>query len=1316
MSVREVKIFVSSPGDVNSERALALRVIKRLQREYVEHLKIVPVLWEQLPLEAVAGFQDEIERIASPSEAEIVIFILWSRLGTPLGPEFLKADGTHYNSGTEYEFDVSLKAREETGKPAILVYIKEADLEAGHFKRDQVDRHTAWIDQIRKVQEFIEHRFFDPQEQRFIRAYHTFSQPPSFESTLEEHLRQILQPYLPEGAGGWRVWEEAPFRGLQVFDFDHEEIFFGRSKAVAEVVKALKEQSRGGRAFVLVLGKSGSGKSSLARAGVAPFICRYGAVEGVNLWRRAALRPTEQGEDLLVGLAAALLQEAALPEMGSGPARVAELAQVFRESPTAGLVLIKEALARAAPEGEARLLLIVDQLEEIFAPSLTREAREAYLRVLAALAKSGVAWLLVTMRSDYYAQAAELAELMALKAGSGQYDLQPPTAADLEQMIRRPAALAGVHFESRPDTGDCLDQALLNEAAAGPESLPLLEYTLDELYQRRTPQGVMTFEAYEELGGMAGALAGRAEAEFQSLGPAEQTAGQEEVFPALVSLDPGEGGAPARKYAVREAVTATPPRQAFVEKFVAARLLIAAHREDGGAVVSWAHDALLWRWERLQKWIERNRELLRARGRLAAAAARWQAEPLKKADLLLPEGKQLAEAREVLQTPGLDLTPAEQAFVRASMARARRGALIRWGAVALLALLTLLAGYQWHRAVLAQKDAERSARAADKARNLAIQALNQVIFAIHDKLAKVPGTHKLRQKLLEDAARDLIRLSEQIQSADRRGDRSLAVAYLKIGDTLLLLGQTVPAQEMYRKCLDIMQALHQAKPYNALTRRDLSLSYDKLGNVSMQLGDLKAAREYFEKALKLKDLLARLARRDQDSAKARRDLWVSYNKLGNVTMLEGDLKAAREYFKKGLELAEQQAHQDPDNSLARNDLSGSYSYLGNVSMRAGNLTAARAYFEKALHLREQLARQDPDSAQARWNLSVSYEYLGMVSIQLGNLKAAREYFEKTLQLREQLALQDTDSAQARRALSTTYSWLGNVSMRLGDLTAARAYFDKGLKLAEQLARQDPDNTQTRRGLLVAFNKLGDANMRLGDLAAARAFFDKGLKLAEQLAHQDPDNAQARSDLAFCYNWLGDVTMQKGDLHAAREYFEKAVQLRERLAQQDPDNAQARSDLAVSYTNLGDVSLQLGDLKGARAYLEKSLFLREQLARQAPNNAQARGDLSLSYEKLGDVSMQAGELKTARESFEKALQLREQLARQDPDNAQAALDLGVSFCKLGQVQRAAKQYPEAEDGFRKALDQLRRLEAQGKLPPAKKAWLATVEKELNALPH
>ena len=104
--------------------------------------------------------------------------------------------------------------------------------------------------------------------------------------------------------------------------------------------------------------------------------------------------------------------------------------------------------------------------------------------------------------------------------------------------------------------------------------------------------------------------------------------------------------------------------------------------------------------------IERTQSLKKLkleRERLAAAAAHWQAKPDKDADLLLPERQQLAEAREVLQAPGLDLSPAEQTLVRASVAPPRRGTFLRWGLVAVLAVLTLLAGYQWQRAVLYQK-------------------------------------------------------------------------------------------------------------------------------------------------------------------------------------------------------------------------------------------------------------------------------------------------------------------------------------------------------------------------------------------------------------------------------------------------------------------------------------------------------------------------------------------------------------------------------------------------------------------------------------
>jgi tetratricopeptide (TPR) repeat protein len=155
---------------------------------------------------------------------------------------------------------------------------------------------------------------------------------------------------------------------------------------------------------------------------------------------------------------------------------------------------------------------------------------------------------------------------------------------------------------------------------------------------------------------------------------------------------------------------------------------------------------------------------------------------------------------------------------------------------------------------------------------------------------------------------------------------------------------------------------------------------------------------------------------------------------------------------------------------------------------------------------------------------------------------------------------------------------------------------------------------------------------------------------------------------------------------------------------------------VAYVKIGDTLLLLGQTAPAQGIYLKCLEIMQAIHHAEPDNAPARRDLSISYDKLGNVSMQLGELKASQEYFEKSLQLREHVARQDPDNAQAALDLVASFSQLGQVYRAAKQYPEAGAWLRKAMDQLRRLEAQGKLSPAKKEWLTIMEKELNALPQ
>jgi hypothetical protein len=498
------------------------------------------------------------------------------------------------------------------------------------------------------------------------------SRRPQSYAALRKALGESVEPPA-------RWMSGSPYRGLAAFDFDHAPIFFGRTRAIDGVVTALRAQAANGRTFVLVLGMSGSGKSSLVRAGVLPRLVQQVAIEGVRLWRRAILRPGDATGDIFDALASALMQREALPELGSDGTTTGELGRLLRQNPKGAALLVKGGLSQAATElrrtegageqPEARLVVVVDQMEELFTlEKISSEERKSFVDALSALAGSGRVWVIGTLRSDFYARCEELPELMTLKEGQGQYHLLPPTASEIGQMIRLPAWAAGLRFEVDASTQIALDEVLRDSASGHAGNLPLLEFALEELYRQRTAGGLLTYSAYHGVGGIDGALSQRAEAVFASIAPGVQSAFPH-VFGALLRVGPLEEETFNRKYAPLDSLTHAEDR-AFVDAFVASRLFTADRGDDGRPIVSIAHEMLLQSWPRLRSWIEENRDLLRVRGRVAAAAELWT-EKGKLPDLLLAEGKPLEDALPLLQTRGIDVLPKERAFIEASEARAR---------------------------------------------------------------------------------------------------------------------------------------------------------------------------------------------------------------------------------------------------------------------------------------------------------------------------------------------------------------------------------------------------------------------------------------------------------------------------------------------------------------------------------------------------------------------------------------------------------------------------------------------------------------------
>lgn len=996
MPALNLKVFISSPGDVVQERDLAIRVLERLNGEFGSEVELTAVRWENEPLAATAHFNEELIR---PSETDIVIYILWSRLGTPLPREkFQRADGTQYLSGTEWEFEEAVQAWEKYGKPHLLVYRKTAE-PTTTLSDEQAVRQR--LDQKKALDAFF-NQWFGNAEGSLTRAFHPFESADEFQDLLRTHLRELVRARLPEHLtaegdapvpGSWH--KGSPYRGLQAFDAEHAPVFFGRARAIGKIKQALLQQAASSRAFVLVLGASGSGKSSLVRAGVLPSLTQPGGVERIDLWRWCIFRPSDagEGEDLFDGLAQALLGKQALPELEENGFSAGELAALLREAPRRvlaplGAVLKHVAAAEAKRHGlqqppETRLLVVVDQMEEIFTrEGVDERQREGFLAVLSELARSGLGWVIATMRSDFYPRCTEMRELASLKEGSGSYDLLPPNPAEIRQMICYPAIAAGLRFERSPESKEGLDEVLHEAAIRNPEALPLLEFTLDELF-KQSEDGVLTFAAYDRLGGLEGALTHRAEEVLTSQPPSVQEA-LPSLLRALVTVGQGEGSVPSARRVLLARLISSPSCETLVQMFIRARLLVTDRAKDGQAVVGVAHEALLRHWPRVQKWLEKDLEFLRVRARVAADELTWR-EQGRRADYLLQPGKPLTDALELLSQRPAELEPELVEYIQESARKATRR---RWGLLAAGALVGVVLLAATVVTSIQKAQLGRQTRATVEAiANLADvpQNLQEVDDAVSARILKDIADANDRSLTL---------------SPDAPMRRAKAVNCLLRAEMYRRTGQLTNADRCFQDLRrDGTRLARQGN--NAIDQHNLAAFYffggrvqEALAAASHQEGRREERDRHWNEALKLyleSRRLAELAIKRKDPT-AQSILWSSY--YGSATVLGhlGNIDEALADSRVCLQLAVSQAklrNDDPVQSdlAASHNVMGdlldaqgsSYAYINDTRAALRSWSEARAEYKVSRAIYERLARSDYN-VQAKRNLKEVTRRLSEVEI------------------------------------------------------------------------------------------------------------------------------------------------------------------------------------------------------------------------------------------------------------------------------------------------------------------------------------------------
>jgi WD40 repeat protein/DNA-binding SARP family transcriptional activator len=432
-----------------------------------------------------------------------------------------------------------------------------------------------------------------------------------------------------------------PYKGLARFEPSDAEFFFGRERLVAELVTQLV-----GAGLVGVVGPSGSGKSSLVRAGLLPALAD-GVLPGSDRWRQLLVRP---GEHPMAELARA----GARPDLpdGGGDAtaakRNADGTMPWEEAGRRGLRTMA---------GEGRLLLVVDQFEEVFTTCRDQEERAAFLATLteAAWADRSVN-VVVVVRADYYGHCAADSRLAGLLAAN-QVLVGPMDADELRRAVELPARRAGLRLEPG------LSAAMIGEVAEEPGGLPLLSCALLEGWQQRRGR-TMTLAAYHWAGGVRGAVARLAERAWQQLDSDQQVVARRVL---LRLAGPGEGEAVVRRRVPLREFAGGGDAHARVVLDTLADQRLLTKSEDSVEV---AHEALLREWPRLRGWLEEDVHGRALHRHLIGAAREWEAAGRDPGELY--RGARLTGALDWAHEHRADLNELERAFLDDSRATAER--------------------------------------------------------------------------------------------------------------------------------------------------------------------------------------------------------------------------------------------------------------------------------------------------------------------------------------------------------------------------------------------------------------------------------------------------------------------------------------------------------------------------------------------------------------------------------------------------------------------------------------------------------------------
>ncbi|NET64629.1 MAG: hypothetical protein F6K63_09605 [Moorea sp. SIO1G6] len=584
--------------------------------------------------------------------------------------------------------------------------------------------------------------------------------------------------------------DKCPYRSLSYFTALPEDalVFHGRSQLTEQLIERVKTKHR----LLVVLGASGSGKSSLLRAGLLYQLKLGQAIVGSDRWHY--LEPFTPGVAPKQRLQEVLEKGELLEKQGEGVADSGE--QNFQSPPKLG-DLGGIPISNAQPENFSKtpMVMIIDQFEECFTMIQPDQRQEFFNGLIELIENTDNLIVLIAMRSDFRGRLREYPKLVE-KINRPLINVDHLNHEEIEEAIAKPAELVGLGIEGR------LKQQLINDVEDYPGSLPLLQYTLTELWKqsRQQQETFLRLETYQQLGGIEGTLEKKANQVFDSLSQVEQTVARRLL---LELTQVGETLDTRRRVRLGELVNSHHSLELLdaVSQTLASsdnRLITRSHQENSQDVVlDVVHEALIRHWGRLVEWKQTYTEAMVIESKLEAAALEWQEKGKKRDDAgLLLLGGRLIEAQEYLRKYGElgMLNGLAEEYIEVSRHKHKQMTRNRWlgvaGFIAVLVLGTVVS-------TVFGLESSKQARKAEESEIKALSQSSELLFsskqpfdALKESLRPVGKLQKTKRVKGDTRIQVIAKLQQslygvnQYNSLDKHTDTVTSVAFSRDGMTI----------------------------------------------------------------------------------------------------------------------------------------------------------------------------------------------------------------------------------------------------------------------------------------------------------------------------------------------------------------------------------------------------------------------------------------------------------------------------------------------------------------------------------------------------